>query len=168
MNRVCSPENKYLLQINEDVAKKVLSHATTFQLHNAQMLAVGPGSEAQPIHRDKWAFDYKELSEEQQKKSSNNWRKSFNGKIFDKLYKETIKRLEKNKNHSPCVAGSRFVEIFPDGLVRGCEVEKLWDISTIGKVEDKLDIVDILNSKKRTVFHKKCTHSLVPRLSSTF
>ena len=85
---------------------------------------------------------YKKLSEAQQKKSSINWKKSFNGKIFDKLYKETIKRLEKNKNHSPCVAGSRFVEIFPDGVVRGCEVEKLWDISTLGKVENQLDIVD--------------------------
>ena len=100
------------------------------------------------------------MSKEQQKKSSNNWRKSFNGKIFDKLYKETIKRLEKNKNHSPCVAGSRFVEIFPDGLVRGCEMEKLWDISTIGKVEDKLDIVDVLNSKKAkdvAKFAKNCS-----------
>ena len=97
---------------------------------------------------------YKELSEEQQKKSSNNWRKSFNGKIFDKLYKETIKRLEKNKNHSPCVAGSRFVEIFPDGLVRGCEVEKLWDISAIGKVEKHFDIVDILKSQKAKDFAK--------------
>ena len=78
--------------------------------------------------------------------------KSFNGKIFDKLYKETIKRLDKNKKHSPCVAGSRFVEIFPDGVVRGCEVEKLWDISTIGKVEKSKDIVDILNSKKAKDF----------------
>ena len=50
--------------------------------------------------------------------------KSFNGKIFDKLYKETLKRLDKDKKHSKCVAGSRFVEIL-DGLVRGCEVEKL-------------------------------------------
>ena len=55
-----SPISRDLITLPKvlDVAKKVLSHATTFQLHNAQMLAVGPGSEAQPIHRDKWAFDY--------------------------------------------------------------------------------------------------------------
>ena len=116
---------------------------------------------------------YRNLSEAQQKKSSKNWKKSFNGKIFDKLYKETIKRLEKDKNHSPCVAGSRFVEIFPDGLVRGCEVEKLWDISTLGKVENQLDIVDILNSKKSKEFSKfakncSCTFECANAISTVY
>ena len=116
---------------------------------------------------------YKKLSEAQQKKSSYNWKKSFNGKIFDKLYKETIKRLENNKNHSPCVAGSRFVEIFPDGVVRGCEVEKLWDISTLGKVENNLDIVDILNNKKSKEFSKfakncSCTFECANAISTVY
>ena len=116
---------------------------------------------------------YRQLSESQQKKSSKNWRKSFNGKIFDKLYKETIKRLDKHKNHSPCVAGSRFVEIFPDGVVRGCEVEKLWDISTIGKVEKSKDIVDILNSKKAKDFSKiakdcSCTFECANAISTVY
>ena len=116
---------------------------------------------------------YRELSENQQKKSSSGWRKSFNGKIFDKLYKETIKRLDRVKNHSPCVAGSRFVEIFPDGVVRGCEVEKLWDISTIGKVEKSKDIVDILNSKKAKDFSKiakncSCTFECANAISTVY
>ena len=116
---------------------------------------------------------YRELSANQQKKSSSGWKKSFNGKIFDKLYKETIKRLEKNKNHSPCVAGSRFVEIFPDGVVRGCEVEKLWDMSTIGKVEKQKDIVDILNSQKAKEFAKfakncSCTFECANAISTVY
>ena len=116
---------------------------------------------------------YRQLSESQQKKSSKNWRKSFNGKIFDKLYKETIKRLDKNKKHSPCVAGSRFVEIFPDGVVRGCEVEKLWNISSIGKVEKTKDIVDILNSKKAKDFSKiakdcSCTFECANAISTVY
>ena len=116
---------------------------------------------------------YRQLSESQQKKTSKNWRKSFNGKIFDKLYKETIKRLDKHKNHSPCVAGSRFVEIFPDGVVRGCEVSKLWDISTIGKVEETKDIVDILNSKKAKDFSKiakdcSCTFECANAISTVY
>ena len=98
---------------------------------------------------------YRQLSEGQQIKASNSWKKSFNGKIFDKLYKETINRLDKNKSHAPCVAGSRFVEIFPDGVVRGCEVSKLWDMSTIGKVEKRIDIVDVLNSQKAKDFGLK-------------
>ncbi len=116
---------------------------------------------------------YRELSENQQKKSSSGWRKSFNGKIFDKLYKETIKRLDRVKNHSPCVAGSRFVEIFPDGVVRGCEVEKLWNISSIGKVEKTNDIVDILNSKKAKDFAKvakncSCTFECANAISTVY
>ena len=60
---------------------------------------------------------------------------------FKKLYLETIKRIDSDKVYSPCTAGGRLVEIFPDGVVRGCEVEKLWDISKIGAVnENDLDI----------------------------
>ncbi len=38
--------------------KKVLSHAMSFQLHLTQVIAIGPGEPAQPIHRDQWAFDF--------------------------------------------------------------------------------------------------------------
>ncbi len=37
---------------------KVLGHATSFQLHLTQMIAIGPGEPAQTIHRDQWAFDF--------------------------------------------------------------------------------------------------------------
>jgi ectoine hydroxylase-related dioxygenase (phytanoyl-CoA dioxygenase family) len=37
---------------------KVLGHATNFQLHLTQAIAIGPGQPAQPIHRDQWAFDF--------------------------------------------------------------------------------------------------------------
>lgn len=116
---------------------------------------------------------YEQLSKRQQQKSSASWQKSFNGKIFDKLYKETLKRLDKNKKHSTCVAGTRFVEVFPDGLVRGCEVEKLWDISEIGKVEKHKDIVDILNSRKAKDFAKiakncSCTFECANAISTVY
>jgi ectoine hydroxylase-related dioxygenase (phytanoyl-CoA dioxygenase family) len=38
--------------------KKVLSQAMSFQLHLTQVIAIGPGEPAQPIHRDQWAFDF--------------------------------------------------------------------------------------------------------------
>jgi len=41
-----------------DTVKTVLSHATTFQLHLTQVIAIGPGEPAQRIHRDQWAFDF--------------------------------------------------------------------------------------------------------------
>lgn len=39
------------------VADKALAHATNYQLHCTQMIEIGPGSPAQVIHRDQWAFD---------------------------------------------------------------------------------------------------------------
>src|SRR5215475_15793706 len=36
----------------------VLGHATSFQLHLTQVIAIGPGEPAQMIHRDQWAFDF--------------------------------------------------------------------------------------------------------------
>jgi hypothetical protein len=36
----------------------VLGHATNFQLHLTQAIAIGGGESAQPIHRDQWAFDF--------------------------------------------------------------------------------------------------------------
>lgn len=40
------------------VAGTVLGHATSYQLHLTQIIAIGPGETAQPIHRDQWAFDF--------------------------------------------------------------------------------------------------------------
>ena len=37
---------------------KVLSHALNHHLHLTQIIAIGPGEKAQPIHRDQWAFDF--------------------------------------------------------------------------------------------------------------
>ena len=41
-----------------DVVGKVLAHATSFQLHLTQVIAIGPNEPGQPIHRDQWAFDF--------------------------------------------------------------------------------------------------------------
>jgi ectoine hydroxylase-related dioxygenase (phytanoyl-CoA dioxygenase family) len=35
-----------------------LSHATSWQLHLTQVIAIGPGEPGQVIHRDQWAFDF--------------------------------------------------------------------------------------------------------------
>jgi ectoine hydroxylase-related dioxygenase (phytanoyl-CoA dioxygenase family) len=39
-------------------AAKLLEHATSFQLHLTQVIAIGPGEPAQQVHRDQWAFDF--------------------------------------------------------------------------------------------------------------
>lgn len=35
-----------------------LGHVTSYQLHLTQIIDIGPGGEAQQIHRDQWAFDF--------------------------------------------------------------------------------------------------------------
>jgi ectoine hydroxylase-related dioxygenase (phytanoyl-CoA dioxygenase family) len=40
------------------VTRQLLSHATSFQLHLTQVIAIGPDEPAQPLHRDQWAFDF--------------------------------------------------------------------------------------------------------------
>ena len=37
---------------------KFLAHATSYQLHLTQVIAIGPGEPAQTVHRDQWAFDF--------------------------------------------------------------------------------------------------------------
>ena len=106
---------------------------------------------------------YKKMSQNQHARASESWKKSFNGKMFEKIYLETIKRIDSTKVHSPCLAGGRFVEIFPDGLVRGCEIKKMWEISKIGNVDEEHDIksiVEVIKSEKAKAFRKiakKCT-----------
>jgi ectoine hydroxylase-related dioxygenase (phytanoyl-CoA dioxygenase family) len=41
-----------------DAVGQVLGHATGYQLHLTQVIAIGPGEPAQTIHRDQWAFDF--------------------------------------------------------------------------------------------------------------
>jgi ectoine hydroxylase-related dioxygenase (phytanoyl-CoA dioxygenase family) len=38
--------------------KQLLADATSVHLHLTQVIAIGPGESAQPIHRDQWAFDF--------------------------------------------------------------------------------------------------------------
>ena len=40
------------------VAKKILAHAATFQVHLTQVITIAPEAPAQPIHRDQWVFDF--------------------------------------------------------------------------------------------------------------
>jgi ectoine hydroxylase-related dioxygenase (phytanoyl-CoA dioxygenase family) len=41
-----------------DVTGQLLHRAHSFQLHLTQVIAIGPGSPGQSIHRDQWAFDF--------------------------------------------------------------------------------------------------------------
>jgi ectoine hydroxylase-related dioxygenase (phytanoyl-CoA dioxygenase family) len=38
--------------------RELLAHATSFQLHLTQVIAIEPGQPCQPVHRDQWALDF--------------------------------------------------------------------------------------------------------------
>ena len=44
--------------VNGVVGEVLREHATNYQLHLTQVIDIGPGEPAQPIHRDQWAFDF--------------------------------------------------------------------------------------------------------------
>ncbi len=58
-----SPSSRDLIQHPTvlDVTGKLLHQAQSFQLHLTQIIAIGPDSPAQSIHRDEWAFDFFEF-----------------------------------------------------------------------------------------------------------
>jgi ectoine hydroxylase-related dioxygenase (phytanoyl-CoA dioxygenase family) len=41
-----------------DVTARLLDRARSYQLHLTQLISIGPGSPAQAVHRDQWAFDF--------------------------------------------------------------------------------------------------------------
>ncbi len=55
-----SPSARHLVMhpLALGTTREVLAHATNFQLHLTQAIAIGPGQPAQPIHKDRWAFDF--------------------------------------------------------------------------------------------------------------
>lgn len=56
------------------VADQVLwSQKTTFQLHLTQAISIGPGEEAQLLHRDQWAFDFFEFPADMEVELSTIW-----------------------------------------------------------------------------------------------
>ena len=58
-----SPASRELVQhpLVLDVAGRLLHRAQAFQLHLTQIIAIGPDSPGQAIHRDQWAFDFFEF-----------------------------------------------------------------------------------------------------------
>ncbi len=55
-----SPSSHELIQhpLILDVARRLLHRARHIQLHLTQVISIGPGSPAQTVHRDQWAFDF--------------------------------------------------------------------------------------------------------------
>jgi len=141
-----------ITQDNRHVLEKLFKETASWPIdfHELILLRDVPAKEQLALKED-----YERLSKIQHQRTSKSWQNTFNGRLFEKIHLETVKRIDSDKIYSPCQAGSRFVEVLPDGIVRGCEVEKLWDVSNIGSVNNtNLDIVDVVKSAKAKEFQK--------------
>jgi hypothetical protein len=58
IGRVPASRELVMHPLSLGAAGGLLAHATNFQLHLTQAIAIGPDEPAQPIHRDQWAFDF--------------------------------------------------------------------------------------------------------------
>lgn len=56
-----------------DVTARLLHRAKAFQLHLTQVISIGPGSPAQAVHRDQWAFDFFEFPADHHVQCSTIW-----------------------------------------------------------------------------------------------
>jgi len=98
---------------------------------------------------------YSKLSDQQGNHASKKWSNAIDGKLFRALRIDTLDKIGNDETITPCHAGGRLVEVFPDGVVRGCEVEKLWNISEIGNVNtDKIRLIDVMKSREAEDFRK--------------
>lgn len=71
---------------------------------------------------------------------------------------------EDKERHGPCLAGSRLVEVFPDGTVRGCEMEMMWASSLLKKGGTApFSLADIVRSPAARRFQQQAA-----RCSCTF
>jgi ectoine hydroxylase-related dioxygenase (phytanoyl-CoA dioxygenase family) len=78
-----------------DVTSKLLSHATTFQLHLTQAICIGPDSPAQIVHRDQWAFDFFPFPADFDVQCNTIWA------ISDFTEENGATRIAVGSNHSP-------------------------------------------------------------------
>lgn len=62
--------NPLVLEVTESVLSPF---ASSFQLHLTQVIAIGPGSLEQPLHRDQWCFDFFPFPEDMDVEVSTIW-----------------------------------------------------------------------------------------------
>lgn len=62
--------NPLVLEVTESV---LAPYASSFQLHLTQVIAIGPGSPEQPLHRDQWCFDFFPFPEDMDVEVSTIW-----------------------------------------------------------------------------------------------
>jgi MoaA/NifB/PqqE/SkfB family radical SAM enzyme len=108
------------------------------------------------VQRD-LADTYARLTATQLDRASPRFRGKIDWRIERRLRSDILDHVHGRKNGKRCLAGSRLVEVLSDGVVRGCEIGKMWDHSVIGNVGDVSGgrrLVDIVKTNEADDFRK--------------
>ena len=103
------------------------------------------------------AETYARLTARQLERASSRFRDKVDWRIERRLRRDILDHLHDRKNRTRCLAGGRLVEVLSDGVVRGCEMGKMWDHSIIGNVGDVSNgarLVDIVKTSEADTFRK--------------
>ena len=96
-----------------DTVKQVLGHATSFQLHLTQVIAIGPGEPAQEVHRDQWAFDYYPFASDYEVQCNTIWA------MTDFTEENGATRIIPKSNHFEDKLKFKFADTIPAEMKKG-------------------------------------------------
>jgi MoaA/NifB/PqqE/SkfB family radical SAM enzyme len=122
------------------------------------------------------ADTYARLTARQLDRASARFRGKVDWRIERRLRRDILDHVHGRKNRTKCLAGGRLVEVLSDGVVRGCEIGKMWDHSIIGNVGDVSGgarLVDIVKAQEAKEFREKaractCTFECANMCSGLF
>jgi ectoine hydroxylase-related dioxygenase (phytanoyl-CoA dioxygenase family) len=95
------------------VTGKLLHRAQSFQLHLTQVIAIGPDSPGQSIHRDQWAFDFFEFPDDYDVQCNTIWA------LTDFTEANGATRLMPGSQHLPNVHTHTVEETVPAEMTKG-------------------------------------------------
>lgn len=97
---------------------------------------------------------YARLTERQLERASSRFKSKIDWRIERRLRNDILDHVHGRKNGTRCLAGGRLVEVLSDGVVRGCEIGKMWEHSVIGNVANGDRLVDIVKSGAAAEFRQ--------------
>ena len=72
-----------------------------------------------------------------------------------RVRREVMAAVRADPGSGRCSAGSRMVELFSDGTLRGCELAQMWPHSQLGRVGPGVRVVDLLRQPRAAAFRQR-------------
>lgn len=130
-----------LQQGNRDVLTAFLGETQAWPIDYHEVIMV---RDVEPGIQRALEATYAELTALQLRRTSARYARSLDFRIARELRRRVLGEVSGDRPTSGCMAGGRMVEVFPDGLVRGCEMKKMWGKSALGSVAEGTSLAEIV------------------------